>query len=71
MSCLDYDMMVLGPALAFALSHALEKGFIPWEKTLLAAVWVAPLISRQIAGATGIPLGFCLMVAFFARAARL
>ena len=64
--CLDYDMMVLGPALAFAFSYAFEKGFIPWEKTLLAAVWVAPLISRQIAGATGIPLGFCLMVAFFA-----
>ncbi len=42
--CLDYDMVLLGPALAFVLAHGVEKGFAPFEKSLLAAAWVVPLI---------------------------
>ena len=63
---LDYDMVVLGPALALALSHGLEKGFRPWEKTLLAAVFVTPVFTRNVAFATGAHVGLLAELAFFA-----
>ena len=63
---LDYDMVALAPALAFALSHAWEFGFRPWQKTGLAAVYVAPFLTRMVAGATFVPLGLLAMLAFFA-----
>ena len=63
--CLDYDLMVVAPAIAFLACNGLERGFDPWEKTLLAAVWFVPLITRSIAGATSIPLGVpTLLIAF-------
>jgi alpha-1,2-mannosyltransferase len=63
--CLDYDLMVIAPAIAFLARDGLERGFDPWEKTLLAAVWFVPLIARSVAGATLIPLGVpTLLVAF-------
>ena len=63
---LDYDMVVLGPALAFAVSWEMARGVRPWMASLLAAVWVAPLLTRTIAAATHVPLGLVVMVAFFA-----
>ncbi len=63
--CLDYDLMILGPALAFAVAFCLEKGFGPWEKTALVAVWAAPGLARVVAGATGVPLGFLATLGFF------
>lgn len=63
---LDYDMVVLGPALAFAVAHGVEKGFRPWEKTILAAVFLTPFFTRNIAFATGIHLGLIAELAFFA-----
>jgi hypothetical protein len=63
--CLDYDMTLLGPALALAADHGLERGFAPWEKTILALTWLAPLLARWVASAVGFPLGLCLMLMFF------
>lgn len=60
----DYDMVVLGPALAFAVSYGLEKGFRAYEKSGLALVWIAPLFARPVAGALLIPLG-PLVIALF------
>jgi alpha-1,2-mannosyltransferase len=68
---LDYDMVALAPALAFLLAHALEKGFAPFEKTLLAAAYVIPLIVRPLAGAVGLPLGALTILTLFASTARL
>jgi len=63
--CLDYDLMVVAPAIAFLTRDGLERGFDPWAKTLLAAVWFVPLITRSVAGATLIPLGVpTLLIAF-------
>jgi hypothetical protein len=62
---LDYDMMVLAVALAFFAAHGFERGFLPYEKTLLAAVWLTPLIARSVAGATGVPLGFIAIAVLF------
>jgi alpha-1,2-mannosyltransferase len=63
---LDYDMMVLSPAIAFFAGDALMRGFRPWEKTALAALWVVPLVARGLAQATLIPLGVPVMLAAFA-----
>jgi hypothetical protein len=63
---LDYDMMVLAPAIAFFVADGLGRGFRPWEKTALAALWLAPLLARGVAQATLIPLGVPAMLAAFA-----
>ena len=67
---LDYDMMALGPALAFLAAHGFRAGFVPWEKTLLAVLWVVPLVARGIAGITMIPGGVMAMAAVFVLVVR-
>jgi len=61
----DYDMMVLAPAIAFVAVDGLARGFGPWEKTALAALWLAPLVARSVAHVTLIPLGVPIMLAIF------
>ena len=61
----DYDMMVLAPAIAFLAVDGIIRGFGPWEKTLLAALWLMPLVARSIALATFVPLGVPVMLAVF------
>src|SRR5271165_5163248 len=63
---LDYDMMVLAPAIGFLVANGLAHGFAPYEKTALAALWLVPLIARVVAQATLIPLGPIAMGATFA-----
>jgi hypothetical protein len=62
---LDYDMMVLAPAIAFLTADGLRRGFGPWEKTGLAALWLVPLVTRSVAQATLIPLGVLAMLMTF------
>jgi hypothetical protein len=62
---LDYDMMVLAPAIAFLAAHGLAHGFAAYEKTALALLWLVPLIARSVAEATLIPLGVVVMLAVF------
>jgi hypothetical protein len=62
---LDYDMMVLAPAVAFLVADGLARSFAPYEKTALAALWLVPLIARAVAEATLIPLGLITMGATF------
>ncbi|MGH6674261.1 MAG: glycosyltransferase family 87 protein [Xanthobacteraceae bacterium] len=62
---LDYDMMVLAPSIAFFSIDGLARGFRPWEKTALAALWLVPLVTRSIAQATLVPLGVPAMLAVF------
>lgn len=64
--CLDYDMTILGVGVAFAAAHGAEKGFAPWEKTLLALVWATPLFARVVMQWTHIPLGVITTGALFA-----
>src|SRR5262249_32103448 len=63
---LDYDLMVLAPAIAFLATDGLARGLAPWEKTALAALWIVPLIARSVARAPLIPLAVALMLAAFA-----
>jgi hypothetical protein len=62
---LDYDMMVLAPAIAFVAVDGITRGFAPWEKTALAALWLVPLLARSVAEATFIPLGVPAMMTMF------
>ena len=65
---LDYDLMLLAPALAFLTAAGLRSGFRPYEKTLLAFVWASPLFARAAAHAFGLPIGLLSMLALFAAA---
>jgi hypothetical protein len=62
---LDYDMMVLAPAIALLAADGIVRGFARWEKTALAALWLVPLLARSIAEATHIPLGVPAMLTMF------
>jgi glycosyl transferase family 87 len=62
---LDYDLVVLAISIAFLARHGLRCGFRGYEISMLAAAWIAPLISRGLAGATGIPLGLIVMLALY------
>lgn len=67
---LDYDLVVLAVAIAFFARHGLRCGFRDFEISLLAAAWIVPLLSRSIAGATFIPLGLLVELAFYALVLR-
>jgi hypothetical protein len=62
---LDYDMMVVAPAIAFFAVDGFIRGFGPWEKTVLAVLWLTPIAARSVAQATLIPLGVLAMLATF------
>ena len=59
---LDYDMMVLAPAIAFLAVDGLQRGFGSWQKTALAVLWLAPIAARSIADVTLLPLGVWAML---------
>jgi hypothetical protein len=63
---LDYDLVALAIGIVFFVRHGLSRGFRTFEISLLAAAWIAPLLSRGVAGATGIPLGLMVLLAFYA-----
>lgn len=67
---LDYDLVLLLPALAFLWRDGERHGWMPGDKTLLALVWAAPLAARQIAELTLVPLGLLSALAVAAIALR-
>jgi alpha-1,2-mannosyltransferase len=62
---LDYDMTALAPALTFLAVHGMRCGFAPYEKSALAALWLAPLVARSLAQAMLLPVGVLAMAAMF------
>lgn len=62
---LDYDMLVLAPAVAFLVADGLRRGFRPYEKSLYGAIWLLPLIARPVAQYGHLPIGLIGMVAMF------
>jgi Glycosyltransferase family 87 len=53
---LDYDLTLLALAAAWLSAEQLRHGALPWERTALAAVCLAPLFARSFAQHTGIAL---------------
>lgn len=60
---LDYDLVVLGVGAAFLFADGRARGFLPWERTGVALLWGAPLVARQVAEATLLPLGLAAVLA--------
>jgi len=62
---LDYDLMLLAPAIGFLAADGFARGFGSYEKSLLAILWIVPLITRAIAETTLIPLAVPAMLCAF------
>jgi hypothetical protein len=62
---LDYDLTILGPAMAFFIASSWSKDFRDFDISVLAIGWIVPLAARGIAGATGIPLGLIAIIALY------
>jgi alpha-1,2-mannosyltransferase len=59
---LDYDMMVLAPAVALLASDGFARGFRPYERALIATLWFMPFVARVFVEYTNIPLGVLVML---------
>jgi alpha-1,2-mannosyltransferase len=53
---LDYDLMIVAPAIAWLALKSIQHGPLPWERTALVASFILPLISRGTAQYTHILL---------------
>lgn len=62
---LDYDLVVLAPALAFLAVHGLRQGFAPYEAALLVGLWVLPFIARSVAELTAVSLSPVMLIGAF------
>ncbi len=64
--CLDYDLMVIAPAILWLAKKGLEGRALPFERTALAAAAMAPLFSPALGASTGVLLAPVVMAALFA-----
>jgi alpha-1,2-mannosyltransferase len=63
---LDYDLAIIGPAMAFMVASIYAGGVVlDYEISLLAVAWITPLAARGIAGATGLPIGLITIVTLY------
>lgn len=53
---LDYDLMLLAPAIALMVRKQSREGALPWEATVLVAAAALPLLARPVAEYTGLAL---------------
>ncbi|HWL46398.1 MAG TPA: glycosyltransferase family 87 protein [Sphingomonadaceae bacterium] len=67
---LDYDLVVLAVAVAFLVADGEARGWLRWEKSLLAAAYLIPLVARTIMAATHVPIGLFSIVALIVLALR-
>ena len=69
---LDYDLMLLAPALALVAAQGRQQGFAPFTLSLATLLWVMPLLSRPLASITPILLAplaiFALLIMIRQRA---
>jgi Glycosyltransferase family 87 len=68
--CLDYDLVPLMIALAFLIADGRARGFLPYEKSLYALVWITPLFGRALMMLTTIPFGLIAILIVFILAIR-
>lgn len=60
---LDYDLVVLLPALAWIWIDRRRAGWLAWDKWLMAFAWAAPLAGRQVAQTAYVPLDLLSVLA--------
>lgn len=59
---LDYDLALLGLPIVLLARDGSERGFLPWEKTILAAAWALPLFARGVAQMTHLGLAWLVVL---------
>ena len=62
---LDYDLAILALPLAWMFREGRRSGFDAWEKTVLAAAYVLPLVSHTLAASAGLALAPLVLSALF------
>jgi len=62
---LDYDLTLLAIPLVWLFGEGRRTGFLPWEKIVLFAAFVLPLVSRLVADRLGVPLAPLVLIAVF------
>jgi hypothetical protein len=62
---LDYDLVVLAIAIAFLARRGFAYRFQDYEISLLAVAWLMPLLTRSVAGISGVPLGLIVLLTFY------
>jgi alpha-1,2-mannosyltransferase len=62
---LGYDLMLLAIPLVWLLREAVRTDFLPWEKTVLLAGFLLPLISSSVADRLHLPLAPLVIMALF------
>jgi hypothetical protein len=53
---LFYDFMIAGVAIAWLVRAGRQTGFLPWEKLLLAVVFVTPMLARGVGTSLHLPI---------------
>lgn len=66
---LFYDLVLGAVAAAWLVRAGRESGFPPWEKLLLSALFMTPLVARSVANSWHVPLGPLAALALFGLAA--
>ena len=67
---MDYDLVILALPIAWLAAEGRRSGFMPWEKSLLAFVWLMPLFARSLAGHAMVPVAPLAMLLLLADIAR-
>lgn len=62
---LDYDLMALAPAIALLAADGIARGFAPWQKWIIAGLWLMPFVARAAALAS-LPVAVPMMIAALA-----
>ncbi len=63
---MDYDMVLVGLALAAIVGAFRGRTAPPYAASLMALAWVTPLLARPVARVADVPLGFLVTAALFA-----
>jgi len=61
----DYDATLSSIALAALVAEGLRRGFLDWEISVLALVWLTPLFWRPLAMVTNLPLALMTLMLLF------
>ncbi len=67
---LVYDFLLAGIAIAWLIRAGGERGFLPFEKVTLAAIFIVPLLSRNFGTVTHVPLAQLALIALLVLIAR-
>ncbi len=67
---LDYDLAIVAVPLAWLLAQGVRDGFLPWEKSVMAAAYLLPAFARPMEAHASLPLAPPILAAVFALVVR-